>query len=118
MKNLKLKEKESQIELTSQFDEAFDILENTSKNLFITGKAGTGKTTFLDYFRNNTKKNVVVVAPTGISAINVKGQTIHSFFRFKPRFIETEAISKARKDLRKLYNKIDILIIDEISMVR
>ncbi len=110
--------KNSEIELTSQFDEAFDILENTEQNLFITGKAGTGKTTFLDYFRNNTEKNVVVVAPTGISAINVKGQTIHSFFRFKPRFLDVQTIGRARKDLRKLYNKIDILIIDEISMVR
>lgn len=118
MNNTNIKEEITEIEFTNQFDDAFDILENTSRNLFITGKAGTGKTTFLDYFRNNTKKNVVVVAPTGISAINVKGQTIHSFFRFKPRFIETETISRARKDLRKLYNKIDILIIDEISMVR
>lgn len=107
-----------EIEVTDQFDAAFDILENSSDNLFITGKAGTGKTTFLDHFRNNTTKNVVVVAPTGIAAINVKGQTIHSFFRFKPRFIETSTIGRARKDLRKLYNNIDILIIDEISMVR
>lgn len=106
------------IKITEEFDDAFDILENTNSNLFITGKAGTGKTTFLNHFRTNTEKNVVVVAPTGIAAINIKGQTIHSFFRFKPGFIEIDRIGKARGDLRKLYNSVDILIIDEISMVR
>lgn len=113
-----LRKKEVEITVTDQFQEAFDLLENTSKNLFITGKAGTGKTTFLEHFRKNTKKKIAVVAPTGIAAINVRGQTIHSFFRFKPRFIDTSTIGKARKDLRKLYNKLDVLVIDEISMVR
>jgi ATP-dependent DNA helicase PIF1 len=109
---------DNNVQITEEFDDAFDILENTFSNLFITGKAGTGKTTFLNYFRTHTQKNVVVVAPTGIAAINIKGQTIHSFFRFKPGFIDINSIGKARADLRKIYNSIDILIIDEISMVR
>ena len=57
------------------------MMENTKKNIFITGRAGTGKSTLLDLFRKNTEKNVVVLAPTGVAAINnVKWQTIHSFF--------------------------------------
>lgn len=107
---------ESQIKLTSQFQRAFDILENTNENLFITGSAGTGKSTFLEYYRGHTGKNVVVLAPTGVAALNVKGQTIHSFFRFKPRFIDPSSIVEKRN--KRPYNKIDLLIIDEISMVR
>ncbi|MEK7263479.1 MAG: AAA family ATPase [Bacteroidota bacterium] len=72
------------IEINEQFREALKILENTNANVFITGKAGTGKSTLLSYFRNTTKKNVVVLAPTGVAALNIKGQTIHSFFGFKP----------------------------------
>jgi len=103
------------IEITSDFSQAFDILENSSENLFITGKAGTGKSTFLDYFRKNTKKRVVVVAPTGVAALNVGGQTIHSFFRLKPGFLDLDSIETRR---RRIYRNIDVLIIDEISMVR
>ena len=72
------------IEINNQFKKALDILENTNKSVFITGKAGTGKSTLLEYFRSITKKKVVVLAPTGVAALNVKGQTIHSFFNFKP----------------------------------
>jgi len=59
-------------------------MENTDKNVLIVGRAGTGKSTLLNYFRNNTKKKIAVLAPTGIAAVNIKGQTIHSFFNFKP----------------------------------
>ena len=69
-----------QIELNEQFKLALDMLENTSKNVLITGRAGTGKSTLLDYFVNHTKKDVVVLAPTGVAAVNVQGQTIHFFW--------------------------------------
>ncbi|MBC7319377.1 AAA family ATPase, partial [bacterium] len=72
------------IELNKQFQKALDLLENTNKNVFITGKAGTGKSTLLNYFRSITKKKIVVLAPTGVAALNINGETIHSFFRFKP----------------------------------
>ncbi|MEC8067514.1 MAG: AAA family ATPase [Pseudomonadota bacterium] len=104
------------IKLTSEFEKAFETLEYTGSHVFITGKAGTGKSTFLDYFRKNTKKNIVVVAPTGVSALNVRGQTIHSFFGLEPRFVDVSNIGRRRN--RKTYQQIDLVIIDEISMVR
>ena len=106
------------IEINEQFEKALNQMENTSENVFITGKAGTGKSTLLDYFRNHTKKNVVVLAPTGVSAINVKGQTIHSFFGFKPDISMDKVRKTKRADKKKLYLGIDAVIIDEISMVR
>jgi hypothetical protein len=95
---------------------ALYLMDRTSHPLFITGKAGTGKSTLLQYFRAKTKKNVAVLAPTGLAAINVQGQTVHSFFRFPSKTI-TEF------DIRKLYGvkwlkKLDTIIIDEVSMVR
>ncbi|MCK9578083.1 DEAD/DEAH box helicase [bacterium] len=86
-------------------------------NIFLTGKAGTGKTTFLRYFRSITDKNVVVLAPTGVSAVNIQGQTMHSFFKFHPGITENDIKKVYYKD-RDIYKNIDILIIDEISMVR
>jgi ATP-dependent exoDNAse (exonuclease V) alpha subunit len=105
-----------EIELTEEFQRAFNILEGSRDNLFVTGRAGTGKSTFLEYFRQNTKKNIAVVAPTGVAALNVRGQTIHSFFKFKPRLMTRDKIH--RKGNRKVYENLDLLIIDEISMVR
>jgi ATP-dependent DNA helicase PIF1 len=106
----------SPLELNSDFTFALDVLEKTSKNLFITGRAGTGKSTLLHLFRNTTRKKCVVLAPTGVAALNVQGQTIHSFFGFPGKFFGPEDIKK-RKD-RRLYLKMEVLIIDEISMVR
>src|SRR5258708_29543115 len=74
--------------MTDEFVECLNLLENTSQHLFLTGKAGTGKSTFIQYFREHTKKSVVIVAPTGISAFHIGGQTIHSFFKFPPRIID------------------------------
>ncbi|MFC1771715.1 AAA family ATPase, partial [Candidatus Margulisiibacteriota bacterium] len=108
-----------QIELNDQFQKAHKLLEKTKQCLFITGKAGTGKSTLLTYFINNTKKIVVVLAPTGVAALNVKGETIHSFFRFKPGITVETAKKKARKvKENSIYHKIDAIVIDEISMVR
>ena len=92
-------------------------MEKTTKSIFITGKAGTGKSTLLRYFRATTKKNVVVIAPTGVAAVNIGGQTIHSFFRFPPRFIQKDDIRRLKK-YRKLIGQLDSLILDEVSMVR
>ena len=63
----------------------FDAMENTNKSMFITGRAGTGKSYLLNFFVANSHKNVVVVAPTGVAAINVGGQTIHSFFGYRQK---------------------------------
>lgn len=105
------------IELNEQFKKVLDLLEQTDTNVFITGKAGTGKSTLLSYFRFHTKKKVVVLAPTGVAAINVAGQTIHSFFRFKPD-ITLDKVRKASDQKNSIYQKMDVLVIDEISMVR
>lgn len=107
------------IEINPDFARALDLLENTQKNLFITGKAGTGKSTLLQYFREHTAKNIVVLAPTGVAALNVKGQTIHSFFHFPPH-ITVQAVAKSppSKKLKEMLGKIDAIVIDEVSMVR
>ncbi|MFZ1454497.1 MAG: AAA family ATPase, partial [Saprospiraceae bacterium] len=102
--------------LSHEFSGILDQLEYTDDHLFVTGKAGTGKSTLLQIFRNTTKKRVVVLAPTGIAALNVKGQTIHSFFGFPPRLINKSEI-EIRK-FNKVYKNLDMIIIDEISMVR
>jgi ATP-dependent exoDNAse (exonuclease V) alpha subunit len=107
------------IEINEQFRTALELLENTSTNVFITGKAGTGKSTLLTHFRSTTKKKVVVLAPTGVAALNIKGQTIHSFFGFKPdvTLAKVKQIPK-NKEKENLYKNLDTIIIDEISMVR
>ena len=101
--------------ITPEFAAAFDLLEHGRKNIFLTGKAGTGKSTFLHYFRENSEKKMAVVAPTGVAALNVGGQTIHSFLRIKPGFINKLEIKPNRN---KIYRELELLIIDEISMVR
>lgn len=105
------------IVLTREFKTILDILDNTNTSVFITGKAGTGKSTLLRYFTKHTQKNFVVLAPTGVAALNVGGQTIHSFFRFPPSFID---IADIRSDPHRsrLFKNLDIVIIDEVSMVR
>jgi hypothetical protein len=87
------------LELNDDFQFALDTLEKTVKNLFITGRAGTGKSTLLHLFKNTTRKKCVVLAPTGVAALNVQGQTIHSFFGFPAKFFGTEEIKK-RRDVR------------------
>ncbi|HMV23949.1 MAG TPA: AAA family ATPase [Saprospiraceae bacterium] len=102
--------------LDQHMNDFLELMEYSGQSMFITGKAGTGKSTLLQLFKNTTKKNVVALAPTGIAALNIQGQTIHSFFGFPARLI-------TNKDIRRVSNyglirKIDVLIIDEISMVR
>ena len=111
-----------------EWQDALQIVNYTRRSLFLTGKAGTGKSTFLRYVAANTKKKHVILAPTGIAAINAGGQTLHSFFklpfhpllpndaRYDRRHIkETQKYSS---DLRKMLREIELIIIDEISMVR
>ncbi|MBP8745877.1 MAG: AAA family ATPase, partial [Syntrophorhabdus sp.] len=92
-------------------------METSSSHVFITGKAGTGKSTLLDYFRQTTSKDVAVLAPTGVAALNIQGQTIHSFFNFKPN-ITPEKVKKVSGPDGHIYKEFDTIIIDEISMVR
>ncbi len=105
------------IDINEQFEKAYNIMEYTDKNVFITGKAGTGKSTLLKYFVSRTRKNVVVLAPTGVAAVNIKGQTIHSFFNFKPD-ITPEKATKLKPDNIDIYRNLDAIIIDEVSMTR
>ena len=103
--------------LSQEYIDCLDEIEYSREHLFITGKAGTGKSTLLDLFRRTTSKNVVILAPTCIAALKVHGQTIHSFFKFPPRLILPSDI-KYTPSLKRIVNKLEILILDEISMVR
>ena len=105
------------IEINDKFKESLGLMESTSKNIFITGKAGTGKSTLLNYFRSLTDKKLAVLAPTGVAAINIDGQTIHSFFRFKPD-VNLSSIKKYKDSGGEIYRRIETIVIDEISMVR
>jgi len=107
----------SDIEITPEYQEVIDAIERHDPYIFVSGKAGTGKTTLIGYLREHIPGNVVVVAPTGVAALQVKGVTIHSFFRLPPRLIFPEEDIKPLKD-KRLYKDIRLLIIDEISMVR
>ncbi len=113
-------------ERNPELDLASHLIERTGVNLFLTGKAGTGKTTFLKTLRRRTGKRLVVLAPTGIAAINAGGMTIHSFFQldFAPFFPGTHRSAEKRRFDRfnraklRVIRSMDLLVIDEISMVR
>jgi len=104
-----------------QLEQAFDYVQNTHQNIFLTGKAGTGKTTFLHRVKRECIKRLAVVAPTGIAAINAKGMTIHSLFQL-PFGLHLPNQKKQPSHFSKkkinLIKSLDLLIIDEISMVR
>ncbi|MBE7691058.1 helix-turn-helix domain-containing protein [Tenacibaculum piscium] len=108
-----------------ELDLAIKFIEKTDRNLFITGKAGTGKTTFLHKIKNESLKRMVIVAPTGVAAINAKGVTIHSFFQMPfgpilPNQIENTSNQQRKFNKTKIdiIKSLDLVIIDEISMVR
>jgi len=103
--------------LSREFKDCLNEIDQGNNHLFITGKAGTGKSTLLDLYRRTTNKNLAILAPTGIAALRVHGQTIHSFFKFPPRLILPEDI-KIKPGLMRLVKNLEILILDEISMVR
>ena len=113
-----------------EFQDALQLITRTRQSVFLTGKAGTGKSTFLKYICKHTKKKFVVLAPTGIAAINAGGVTLHSFFKlpFRPMLPDDPDLSlvkgrifdffKYTKERRKLLAEVELIIIDEISMVR
>jgi len=116
------------------FQLAASLVNESNRNIFLTGKAGTGKTTFLKYIKQNCSKQIAVVAPTGVAAINAGGVTIHSFFQlplspFIPQskgFLNNEVLNKhsligrmrLNHQKRKILQQLELVIIDEISMVR
>ena len=109
------------IEINKEMQLAKKLIETTNENIFLTGNAGTGKTTFLNLLRTQCAKRMVVLAPTGVAAINAKGQTIHSFFQlpftpFLPEYGKEKG--QIKKDKINIFRTIDLLVIDEISMVR
>ena len=110
------------MEYNNELRTAWEFVENTGRSIFLTGKAGTGKTTFLRTVAERSKKRSIIVAPTGIAAINAGGVTIHSFFQlpFAPFVPDTTLKSKYdfSKEKRRIIATLDLLIIDEISMVR
>lgn len=116
------------MQMNEQFDLAFNFLQNTGTHLFLTGKAGTGKTTFLKRLKEVSPKRMIVVAPTGVAAINAGGVTIHSFFQlpFGPYIPSVSAAgnqsnnysNKFSRDKINIIRSLDLLVIDEVSMVR
>jgi hypothetical protein len=124
-------------ETNIEFNNASDLVTHTSRLIYLTGKAGTGKTTFLKYLKQTTDKNTVILAPTGVASINAGGQTIHSFFQIKPSiYVPNDIRLRTRADISdsdkstiydhfkyfkerlEIIRGMQLLIIDEISMVR
>ncbi len=103
-------------ELAPEQQAVFEAIETTRDHIFVTGRAGTGKSTLLEYLAWNTSKQLVVCAPTGVAALNVGGQTIHSLFRLPIGVIADHEIEQS-PELKKLLNAIETLVIDEVSMV-
>ena len=110
-----------------ELQNALQIIQYTRRSLFLTGKAGTGKSTFLRYIAANTKKKHIILAPTGIAAINAGGSTLHSFFKlpFHPLLPNDSMFSvrnirntlKYNSEKIKIIREVELIIIDEISMV-
>ena len=116
----------SEIELNDDFKLAESYLNTTNEHLFVTGNAGTGKTSFLKYIKSNCPKNIVISASTGIASINAEGVTLHSLFQlpFAPFIPTTENKELLIKNIRMgkakldLIRRMEVLVIDEVSMVR
>src|SRR6187402_145832 len=104
------------MELSPEQAAVFAAIETTREHIFVTGRAGTGKSTLLEHLAAQTSKNLVICAPTGVAALNVGGQTIHSLFRLPIGVIADHAIEQG-PELRKLLGAIDTLVVDEVSMV-
>ncbi len=106
------------VKLSVEQQNLFDYIEQSENNIFITGRAGTGKSTLLSYLVENTKKNVAVCAPTGVAALNVGGVTIHSLFGFPFGILADQDLARhMNKRTREVLATLDVLIIDEVSMV-
>lgn len=107
---------EPPLRLADEQQAVYDTIETTREHIFVTGRAGTGKSTLLNHLADTTSKQLVICAPTGVAALNVGGQTIHSLFRLPIGVIADHEIQQGR-DVRKLLATIETLVIDEISMV-
>ncbi|MCL1972566.1 MAG: DEAD/DEAH box helicase [Endomicrobia bacterium] len=105
------------IEINNEFKQAFELISKTNDCVFVTGNAGTGKTTFLKYCASKINKRTVILAPTGVAALNAGGETVHSFFNFKPD-ITLSKIKKKKLSDKSIYLKVETIIIDEASMLR
>jgi len=105
------------LEINDEFKQAFELIANTNDNVFVTGNAGTGKTTFLRYYMTRAAKKTVVLAPTGVAALNAGGETVHSFFDFKPD-ITLAKVKKKKLTDKSIYRQVETVIIDEASMLR
>lgn len=108
---------QAEIKLSVEQEALFQIMEGSNQHLFITGRAGAGKSVLLRHFRENTRRKTVVAAPTGIAALNVRGQTIHSLFKLPPQLFRKGSLSHNSR-LYSLLKRIECIVIDEISMVR
>jgi ATP-dependent exoDNAse (exonuclease V) alpha subunit len=108
---------EPALTFNAEGQQVLDILDTSSAHLLLTGRAGTGKSTLLQHFRQTTSKKLVVLAPTGVAAVNVNGQTVHSFFGFRPG-ITLDKVRARSRGQNSIYKQLDMIIIDEISMVR
>jgi len=110
---------DDRIDLNPEFRRALHLLEGTRRHVLVTGRAGTGKSTLLRYFLRRTRKRAVVLAPTGVAAVNVGGQTIHSFFGFRPD-VTPDQVSRlwVPQDQESVYKHVELIVIDEVSMVR
>jgi ATP-dependent DNA helicase PIF1 len=104
------------VKLSKEQRKVFDLIESTREHVFITGRAGTGKSTLLNYLTENTSKQVAVCAPTGVAALNVQGTTIHSLFFLPIGLIGNQKLTHSPQK-RKVLQAIDTLVIDEVSMV-
>jgi ATP-dependent DNA helicase PIF1 len=104
------------LQLSNEQQRVFDRIEHTKEHVFVTGRAGTGKSTLLNYLAWHTSKQIAICAPTGVAALNVGGQTIHSLFRLSTGVIADHPLHQTA-ELKKLLNAIDTLVIDEVSMV-
>ena len=104
--------------LSTEQQNLFDYIENSQNNIFVTGRAGTGKSTLLNYFIEHTEKKVAVCAPTGVAALNVGGVTIHSLFGFPFGVLgEVDLARHMNRRTREVLGALDVLVIDEVSMV-
>ena len=116
-------ERPSILQASEELQRAWDFIENTDVSVFLTGKAGTGKTTFLHDLVSRSSKTLAVVAPSGVAAINAGGVTIHSFFQlplspFIPGIGRREQRFNFSRDKLRIIRALDVLVIDEISLVR
>jgi ATP-dependent exoDNAse (exonuclease V) alpha subunit len=108
---------ENNIDVNDEFKRAYNLIDKSNDCVFITGNAGTGKTTFLRYYMMRANKKTVILAPTGVAAFNCGGETVHSFFYFKPD-ITVSKIKKKKLFEKYIYKKVETIIVDEASMLR